>query len=556
MKKIFAALLITASALTFNAYAKEAEVGLPKFNVSFNGTNVESSNRQFPLIVYNDITYVPMTYYDCRYLGLTTMWENETRTLYIEKNDITCAYRDYAWQWENAESFNSGICDFNIVINQTNIDNSQEEYPLLTYRDVTYLPLTWKIAAEEFGWDYLFDAAEGLSIISDNYHLETVALPYLSTEKVATDGKYYYYNGNSGEKRVVYRALASDTSKAEIIYELEDTPISFAAYFMEENGSIYFYYNLGGSLITGTRKCFKINSDGTVVEEEPKTYSFGKHGRSDLSMENEGIFVKATNKYFDSQTDFSYEKDGKTTEVPALPGRVRVGWLRNGKSLTFSVNDCIQIFNEKIYYTAVDLDNDEMKDSALYVIDTKKGTSEKLIDGVCGFYVFNGWDNASNKDSTMIIFDNNGKLMRYIENTGAVNEVDGVAEENTFLQVASGGYMIYTVQKTIAGDRTVVKEFDCYGARGGSVKRVLLDTTIGTNCQKKSNIFCLSVCGESANEDVRIFVLGYDKNGQPRFCSSDVAYSMLYNADMPFISEEFLTYRLGDGTAVKVDLKK
>ena len=45
-----------------------------------------------------------MTYFDCRYLGLKTEWNDETRTLSIEQTPINCAYRDYKWEWKNSKN--------------------------------------------------------------------------------------------------------------------------------------------------------------------------------------------------------------------------------------------------------------------------------------------------------------------------------------------------------------------------------------------------------------------------------------------------------------------
>ena len=53
-------------------------VSLPGFKVTLNGTVIENETNQYPLIVYKDITYFPMTYYDCRLLGLESVWDSTT----------------------------------------------------------------------------------------------------------------------------------------------------------------------------------------------------------------------------------------------------------------------------------------------------------------------------------------------------------------------------------------------------------------------------------------------------------------------------------------------
>ena len=118
MKKILFGLIFIAVMFSavFSVCAEES-VTLPSFDVTFGEEEVDSSYRQFPLIVYKDITYVPMTYYDCRYLGLKTDWNGETRTLSIEQTPINCAYRDYKWEWKNSKNNKASVCDFNIIVN-------------------------------------------------------------------------------------------------------------------------------------------------------------------------------------------------------------------------------------------------------------------------------------------------------------------------------------------------------------------------------------------------------------------------------------------------------
>ena len=58
------------------------------------------------------------------------------------------------------------IIDDIILVNGKQIENSSEEYPVLRFRDVTYLPLTWRFAVEEFGWEYSYSQEYGISICS------------------------------------------------------------------------------------------------------------------------------------------------------------------------------------------------------------------------------------------------------------------------------------------------------------------------------------------------------------------------------------------------------
>ncbi len=149
------------------------KVYLPKFDVKLNNASIDrysNSRLPYPVLVYNDITYFPMTYNDCRFLGLVTDWNNDTRTLSIDKA-VENARPGYVGERTvnyNPNSDYAALCDFNIVVNGKTVDNSAEEFPLLTYRDIVYFPLTWRFAVEEFGWSYSF-GDNGLEIWSSNY---------------------------------------------------------------------------------------------------------------------------------------------------------------------------------------------------------------------------------------------------------------------------------------------------------------------------------------------------------------------------------------------------
>ncbi len=182
------------------AYAADVSasvtVTLPIFNVALNNVNMDNRYSKYPLIVYKDITYFPMTYSDCRFLGLESSWRGNQEGLLIDATDITAAYCPYSTKERNNSSYKATIPTFPIKINGKLIDNSKEEYPILIFRDITYFPITWKFAVDEFGWDYSFDLNNGLSINSNNIHLLQSTVPNdraKDTEVMAIADGYVYY---------------------------------------------------------------------------------------------------------------------------------------------------------------------------------------------------------------------------------------------------------------------------------------------------------------------------------------------------------------------------
>jgi hypothetical protein len=150
---------------TSNVFATEVTVTLPTFNVTINEIAIENEYRQYPFIVYKDITYFPMTYFDSRFLGLVTEWDN-LKGLEIYKTTETVEYEPYKQNWKNSNKYTASIPKFNIVVNAKVINNSTEKYPLLSFRNITYFPMTWRFVVDEFGWKYSFTSEDGLIIDS------------------------------------------------------------------------------------------------------------------------------------------------------------------------------------------------------------------------------------------------------------------------------------------------------------------------------------------------------------------------------------------------------
>lgn len=173
MKKIMLSILSFMILFTLSPFSQcmaddSVNVILPTFDISLNGEHTSSTYRKYPLIVYKDITYFPMTYYDARLLGLSTKW-SKVDGLSVDKNE------DYFFEYINEVNDNKNlnkqtaqIISSKVKVNGKEIDNTKEQYPLLMFRNITYFPLTWSFVVDEFGWEYSFDKTNGLVISNDN----------------------------------------------------------------------------------------------------------------------------------------------------------------------------------------------------------------------------------------------------------------------------------------------------------------------------------------------------------------------------------------------------
>lgn len=277
MRKATKTLLLTAAltvGLSTPAMAADVTVTLPQFPVTLNGTVIDNSYRAYPLLVYRDITYFPMTYYDCRFLGVETEWTQQNG-LKINKSNLNGAYHQQNVQQKNKKNDVAQIAAGKITVNGKSINNSKEQFPLLSYRSVTYFPLTWRFAVDEFGWKYNFSGTSGLTIDAGNVKTNSVTLQDArkpesegDTFGFVIDQKYLYYQG---EKGAVYcRPLAdlTDDKQRKKIMEIPYEDMYYIGYrageFYTENDAVYLRYHQGGATM-GQDELYRI-TDGKQSE--------------------------------------------------------------------------------------------------------------------------------------------------------------------------------------------------------------------------------------------------------------------------------------------------
>lgn len=187
----------------FAVAPKQAEAALPPFPVILNGTPVDNTHSLYPLLIYKDITYFPMTWDYARALGLETSWDAQAG-LGIQKQVRSEVLVQTLTTEANVLSGETAIFpEFPIKVNGKRIDNSTEPYPLLLFRNITYFPMTWHFTHDEFGWNTSWDSVNGFRIDtaaptdgsrpvaeSDNFNLNNGG-------QIAVAGDWMYYNPNN-----------------------------------------------------------------------------------------------------------------------------------------------------------------------------------------------------------------------------------------------------------------------------------------------------------------------------------------------------------------------
>lgn len=200
MKKIFAiisAVLVLLMVACPAQAASGVSVTIPSFSVELNGETYQNRSARYPLLVYRDVTYFPMTYNLTRKLGLITGWDS-AKGLYIVQHTEECTGKD-AMDGKNriGYRYKAEIPDYPIYVNGQRLVNKKEAYPVLNFRGVTYFPLSWRFAHDEFGWNISWDKKNGLridstAVLTENTVKTDMKLKDISEEFSIEEGNLMY----------------------------------------------------------------------------------------------------------------------------------------------------------------------------------------------------------------------------------------------------------------------------------------------------------------------------------------------------------------------------
>lgn len=481
-------LVYTVPAWVF-AEPSSVKVSLPGFKVSLNGVQVENRYRQYPLIVYKDITYFPMTYYDCRFLGIETKWDSE-KGLEIDKTGIAGAYRDYNGKTKNASTYTATIPAFDVRINGKIINNTEEEYPLLVFRDVTYFPMTWRFGVEELGWEYGFDLQNGLVIQSSNQKLEKETLSGYTGGPVIAADQYYYYGGSDGS---IYQASVDSPENARKIYQL---PIwsygdSYVLYGLtKKDGEAWLNYHQGGAAM-GTDYYIKLKPDGTCEEVEAGYLTFRTFG--DITVKVDQWAPPGRNNLMIKYAGQEYERVGNPDYL--------YGWdyeLR-GTSQGGSHSRDLYLKDDTIYVLAVDKSKDT-DESRIHRVNIHTGETSRVSDLRANSFKMDGENIYCVSEGKLYNIPIDGGTENQLETTGPVSgEFDIQVVDGIVYYVNSQGNELYK------------------GGTGQSLNPGGKVTGL-----KLEDGYLICTFEEENNNPYRIII--FDKSGKAVFKSADVAH--------------------------------
>lgn len=362
------------------------KVTLPSFEVKLNGHVVENRYREYPLLVYKDITYFPMTWYDTRLLGLEAGWSPE-KGLSIAQAQVAASYHPYAAAARNADFYLAELAGSAVTVNGKTVNNTQEEYPLLSFRDVTYFPMTWRFAHDEFGWDYRWDDAEGLSVQSRNPQMADAGLPASAGKNdAALYQGYYYYTEADGNTNRVYRAPEQHPADKQEVYSYNASSgygVNLWVRFDIREDGLWLVYHLGGATM-GRDVFVKIGGDGQA-EVRHSGYLDFRHTPYGTLKIHQGVPPSANNLtlHAPGEEDHSGHPVGDSGLMYARHVTVSEGSIGVGgdDSSTTVMGDHVYVMASKPY---TDLNK-------IYKVNLKTNETIRIVDaGVTRFRILDG----------------------------------------------------------------------------------------------------------------------------------------------------------------------
>ncbi len=515
----FAAVLLAGGAPA--EAAQQVQVTLPTFDVTMNGTTVDNSSRRYPLLVYKDITYVPMTYHDCRFLGLETTW-NQQDGLGIIKNDMSGAYYEDTITKKNAKRDKAQIATGLIAVNGKQINNASEQYPLLLYRDVTYFPLTWRFAVDEFGWQYQFSHEAGLVISADNQKTDSLFITDgRTTEEGLTEFDFIinsenlYYQGKDG---VIYQRPLNqwqDTGKRIAVAQIPEDSYANGyrhVWFSELQDEVYYTFWYGGASMGGISK-YRIGTDQAAYHQSKHDYTdFG-----DFTIRIDGVQIGGRSAVPMTYID---NKDGRTRTL----GEAGYYFYVHPNSYDAKAN--------VLYAKASEYDEatGNTSHASLYKVSVADGGMELYMDVCPDQYAVAG---------DMLYYWYYTDKVLYAKDLTTGKETVAAAQVNQDIPFAGTANGVY-FSSTEAGKQLCYWDKDTGKStvHNDKGRLVALD---------KSNEYVIARFEETADNPHRLLV--FDPQGRQVYASADVAHKAVVNKN------GVLVYQLANMTQlVKVQL--
>ena len=203
MKKVL--IVLSLLIVVFSSASVEADekptfaVSTINFPATINYVSFDEQKKsEYPMFLYNNITYFPLTYSNLNLVGLNIDIEGTEIMLGCEKNIVPIMYeRDKIALLPFGRSIEACESPYELYVNGEKYKD--EKYPILFYKDIVYIPLTWDLTRNKLNWDFWFDG-EKIEIYTSGFYYTSNGDSYIKYEEdgsrmfASVENKSYYNN--------------------------------------------------------------------------------------------------------------------------------------------------------------------------------------------------------------------------------------------------------------------------------------------------------------------------------------------------------------------------
>ncbi len=157
-------ILIFSTSTAFAEVKEKEEVEVYNKGIHINGERIINSHSVYPYFEYKDIVYMPLTVENSKILGFDLKWEEETKTISLTKQDPSL--KNYKEQWIKQDWRTLQVKPSDIQVNIFGEAYINEDYPIFDFNYIAYVPLTYSVLNEFFGWDMYYNLYTGIYLSS------------------------------------------------------------------------------------------------------------------------------------------------------------------------------------------------------------------------------------------------------------------------------------------------------------------------------------------------------------------------------------------------------
>ncbi|MBF4695967.1 hypothetical protein [Fusibacter ferrireducens] len=232
VSKLLILMMLFSQVMMVNGFAgtdapqliETVNASMPCYIIALNDEVYDNTTAEYPFITYKNILYLPLTNQNCAFLGIKSsayfQIPTKSNTLFIGNADPTVVKLDVlSKKRKNPLSVKASIYDYKVALNEIASDeffeNNLSTYPVITYNDMTYLPLTWENVVEKLDWQYAYDSEDGFVLKTQDVnrpvlddHIIGVQSPHSIKQYAIFEDIYMEYPQSTlgGHYEFVYKA--------------------------------------------------------------------------------------------------------------------------------------------------------------------------------------------------------------------------------------------------------------------------------------------------------------------------------------------------------------